>query len=54
MTPIELISDARECRVQAEGFSGPESTLLVRIAEALEEIASYKTARHHLEATRCW
>ena len=54
MTPIELINDARECRVQAQGFSGRESALLVRIAEALEEIASLKTARRHLEATRCW
>ncbi|WP_309661523.1 hypothetical protein [Sphingomonas sp.] len=54
MTSFKLINDAQGCRVQAAGFSGVESRLLVKIAEALEEIASLQAARRRLEATRCW
>jgi hypothetical protein len=54
MQLLEFTAEARECRLKAKLLGEPESELLLKIADAFDEIASRTEARQAIEATRCW
>jgi hypothetical protein len=54
MQLLEFTAEARECRLKAKLLGEPESELLLKIADAFDEIASRAEASQAIEATRCW
>ena len=49
-----LVKTAAQCREQAREFSANERKLLLRVAAALDQVASAEEIRDQVAATRCW
>ena len=50
----EMTNEAAKCRAQARHFAPTERELLLKIAEAFEEMASRSAERDAVAAVRCW
>ena len=50
----DFVREARECRLMARVGPDGQRQLLLKLANAFEEIASAADARRAVEETRCW
>jgi hypothetical protein len=54
MRDQHLIEEAKACRTHARTVTRSERELLLKIADAFEEMASVAEARKAVAETRCW
>ena len=54
MRAEHLIDEAAQCRARARTVSAPERELLLKIADAFDEMATVAEARKGVAESRCW